>query len=244
MDNRCEEPMAQGSDTSEESNWLDVEPDVERVEIVSLFDSKVFATLPEMLQYCKQQYGFDLVQNVQRLQLDFLGAIKLINFIRLQVNNKSTLPAEISIGDIEDDGLLKPVLSNDAAIFSLDEVLGSSTEAQMGTSDAMDDSYIDLQKNNRRLEVELASIRESFANYRLAVEETLDRRWGVNDIPGPSRNAKEKDPSGYYFESYAAHGMTLADSITFSQLTHSRHTRDHAQGHRSYGCISGLHIRE
>jgi protein arginine N-methyltransferase 3 len=194
-----------GSDTSEESNWLDVEPDVENVEVVSLLDSRAFTTLPEMLRHCKEQHDFDLVQNIHRLQLDFLGAIKLVNFIRLRVKTNTPLPVEISLGDIEDERLLKPVLENDAVIFSLDEVLESSKETSKVDPSAEDGSA--THERNTNLQAELDSVRESFANYRLAVEQTLDRRWGSDDGPNAAAGSKERDSSGYYFESYAANGM-------------------------------------
>lgn len=219
------------SDTSEESNWLDVEPDVENVEVISLFDAQTFTTLPKMLQHCKEQHHFDLVHNIRRLQLDFLGAIKLVNFIRGRVKNSTALPVEISLQDIEDECFLKPVLDNDAVIFSLDEVLaGLSNDSSTGASGTMDESNNDIHRQNKSLEIELETIRESFANYRMAVEQTLDRRWGVNDAPGPSGDpkAKPKDPSGYYFESYAAHGMVVQYSVMCRSLPPIRNPRDNA----------------
>jgi protein arginine N-methyltransferase 3 len=217
MDDSVRQTMSasSGSDTSEESNWLDVEPDEEKVEIVSLFDAQTFTTLPAMLEHCRKQYGFDLIQNIHRLQLDFLGAIKLVNFIRLQLKSNIALPTEISLGDIEDDCYLKPVLENDAVIYSLDEVLESTNDASSTEpSGAVDESSSELHKHNKSLEAELNSIRESFANYRLAVEQTLDRRWGDDTIPIASASGKEKDSSGYYFESYAAHGTKHECSAT------------------------------
>ncbi|OAA46258.1 hypothetical protein NOR_03011 [Metarhizium rileyi] len=205
MNNQGVESPSSGSDTSEQSNWLDVEPDVEVIEVVSFFDALTFTTLPEMLQHCKQQHDFDLIQVIQRLQLDFLGALKLVNYVRSQVKSGIALPSEIFYEDIEDDRFLKPVLENDAVIFSLDEVLGPTSDTGAETSSTVHELDSDLQKKNKYLEAELSSIRESFANYRLAVEQTLNRRWGVNDVPVPSANTKEKDSSAYYFESYAAH---------------------------------------
>ncbi|KHN99273.1 Methyltransferase type 11 [Metarhizium album ARSEF 1941] len=208
MDNLRDASPSSGSDTSEQSNWVDVEPDVENVQVVSLFDVQTFATLAEMLQHCREQYDFDLVQNIQRLHLDFLGALKLVNYIRSQVKSENSLPSEISLNDIDDERFLKPVLDNDAVIFSLDEVLlQQSSDTQAETSDPMDEQTKDLHRRNRDLASELNSVRESFANYRLAVEQTLDRRWGVGEMPDPSASLKGNDSSTYYFESYATHGI-------------------------------------
>lgn len=201
----------QTSDTSEESNWLDVEPDVENIEVLSLFDGQIFPTLAEMLDYCKQQHNFDLLDNINRLQLDFLGAVKLINFVRSHVRDKSSLPKQISHLDIDDERYLRPVIENDAVIFSLDEILDTLGKHQEIAVDVPKASVGELLDRNKTLESALESMTEKFANYRLAVEQTLDRRWGTDDNLGSSLVSKPKDTSSYYFESYAANGMKLND---------------------------------
>ncbi|KAG5930637.1 hypothetical protein E4U42_003607 [Claviceps africana] len=201
------EPSCRSSETSEGSNWLDVEPDVENIEFVSLLDEQTFPTLSAMLDYCKQQHSFDLLENIHRLRLDFLGAIKLINFVRNHVRDKSTLPKQISCEDIDDERYLSPVIENDAVIFCLDEVLDSATQDHQVASDTMKTPVDELLDRNKALESDLHSIREKFANYRLAVEQTLDRRWGVDDIPSLPPASRAKDTSSSYFESYAANGI-------------------------------------
>ncbi|KAG6013382.1 hypothetical protein E4U43_007316 [Claviceps pusilla] len=209
-------PSCQSSDTSEGSNWLDVEPDVENIEFVSLFDGQTFPTLSEMLDYCKQEHSFNLLEHIHRLRLDFLGAVKLINFIRNYVRDKSTIPKQISREDIDDERYLSPVIENDAVIFSLDELLDSSSQDQEVAINATETPANELLDRNKTLESELHAIREKFANYRLAVEQTLDRRWGVDDIPGSPLVSKPKDVSSSYFESYAAndiHETMLKDAV-------------------------------
>ncbi|KAG6001079.1 hypothetical protein E4U21_004698 [Claviceps maximensis] len=209
-------PSCQSSETSEGSTWLDVEPDVENIEFVSLCDGQTFSTLSEMLQYCKRQHNFNLLETIHRLQLDFLGAVRLINFVRIHVRDKSTLPQQISREDIDDERYLSPVIENDAVIFSLDEVLDSLSEDQDIAADAIQTPIDDLLSRNKTLESELHSMREKFANYRLAVEQTLDRRWGVDDIPASPLVSRPKDASNSYFESYAAneiHEIMLKDAV-------------------------------
>ncbi|KAG5940451.1 hypothetical protein E4U59_002436 [Claviceps monticola] len=202
-----------GSNTSEGSNWLDVEPDVENIEVVSLFDDVTFSTLPAMLDYCRKQYRFDLLDNIQRLRLDFLGAVRLTNFIRTQVRDKCTLPKQISREDIDDDRYLSPVLDNDAVLFSLDEILGvmsQDEEIPVNKAKAPIDELLD---RNKTLEAELHTVRERFANYRLAVEQTLDRRWGVDDVLHSPLISRPNDASNSYFESYAANGTEPQNRI-------------------------------
>lgn len=191
---------------SGDGDWLDVEPDEETVTVVSLLDSETFPSLELMLAHCRQNHGFDLVATVRRLKLDFHGAVKLVNFIRRRVQDGQSLPAEISPADFEDDAYLKPILDNDAVVFSLDEVLEAAGE----TGDSAAEQA--AMARNKELEAELESVRSQFANYRLAVQETLDRRWGDDAQPESSAGASaapdKKDNSDYYFESYAFNGAT------------------------------------
>ena len=48
-------------DLEEDRRWMDIEPDDERVSVVSLFDEVKFPDVHSMLQYCKEKYEFDLV---------------------------------------------------------------------------------------------------------------------------------------------------------------------------------------
>ncbi|KAG6044066.1 hypothetical protein E4U17_000692 [Claviceps sp. LM77 group G4] len=206
----------EGSNTSEGSNWLDVEPDMENIEIVSLFDDVTFSTLSAMLDYCKKKYRFDLLDNIQRLRLDFLGAVRLTNFIRTQVRDKSTLPKQISREDIEDERYLSPVLNNDAVLFSLDEILGVMSQDEETPANKAKAPIDELLDRNKTLEAELYTIHERFTNYRLAVEQTLDRRWGVDEVLHSPLIPRPKEASNSYFESYAANGTEPQNSKTLA----------------------------
>jgi len=206
MDDRAEKlPDSNASDSSGESDWLDVEPDEEPSTVVSLLDSETFSNPSDMLAHCKEKYGFDFLATVRRLQLDFYGAIKLVNFVRQRGQQSQPLPDQISLKDIEDEEYLKPVLENDALLFTLDEVLEADQEAGEDDSALVDASAKELLARNKALEAELEALRDQYSNYRLAVEETLDRRWGDDAAPGPSNAAPKKSNSDYYFESYAYH---------------------------------------
>ncbi|KAM5345581.1 hypothetical protein ACJ41O_011442 [Fusarium nematophilum] len=190
--------MSTNDSASDEGEWLDVESDEESVSITSFFGPQTFPTVAAMLDDSKQNHGFDFAAHVEKLQLDFHGAVKLVNFVRDHVKRGQSLPKDISEKDLDDEKYLRPVLENDALIFSLDEVL----EAAMGDSAGAPKDGSNLASRNRELEEELEKVRSQFANYRLAVEQTLDQRWGDDTETAP---AEKKDDSAYYFESYAAH---------------------------------------
>jgi protein arginine N-methyltransferase 3 len=136
------------------------------------------------------------------------------------------LPQEITADHLADDSLLIPVLADDALIFCLDELpepapgqaqeKGKATEGQTagnGEGPAVDE----LLQKNAQLQAELEQLTKQFTNYRLAVEQTLDKRWGVDEEGESSSTAaapaepkeqkkEQKDESAYYFESYAHNG--------------------------------------
>jgi protein arginine N-methyltransferase 3 len=49
------------SELREDDGWEDAEPDIEDLQIVSLFDDKVFPDAKSMIEYSKEKYGFDFV---------------------------------------------------------------------------------------------------------------------------------------------------------------------------------------
>jgi protein arginine N-methyltransferase 3 len=72
------------SSSDNEEDWLNKpceedEDDQEQVSVVSLLDEKVFPDAPAMLAYCKDKFGFDFLAVRDRLGLDFLGCVRLIN---------------------------------------------------------------------------------------------------------------------------------------------------------------------
>lgn len=76
------------SDVSDEQEWLneddDDEGEEEMVQVISLLDDRVFSDATSMISYCKDKYGFDFLAVRDRLQLDFHGTVKFINFGELR----------------------------------------------------------------------------------------------------------------------------------------------------------------
>lgn len=79
-------PLSESSSDSEDSrgegeDWSDAEEDEEETqEVISLLDDRVFPDVMSMLAHCREKYGFDFLGVRQRLQLDFHGCVKLVNF--------------------------------------------------------------------------------------------------------------------------------------------------------------------
>ncbi|KAL2759505.1 hypothetical protein ACRALDRAFT_1074227 [Sodiomyces alcalophilus JCM 7366] len=205
------------SSGGDEAEWLDVEPEEdEPLAIVSLLDDSVFPDVMSMLTHCKEKHGFDFLALRQRLGLDFYGTVKLVNFIRQQIHDGRPLPETITLETIADDRYLKPVVDDDALILSLDELDLDDSDQEAVPPVADDVSREDLAALNARLAEELAAVNSQFADYRLAVEETLERRWGDDKRDATTESDEAKDESQYYWESYAAneiHETMLKDTV-------------------------------
>ncbi|KAK2070901.1 hypothetical protein P8C59_005363 [Phyllachora maydis] len=227
---------ASGADLSEEDGWQDANPDEDvedEVAVISLVDDRVFPNALQMIEHCKANHSLDFLAIRDRLGLDFHGTVKLINFIRQRVHEGAPLPPEITPEHLQDDGLLKPVLDDDGLILCLDDLPGPPEPPGIPLDQAAGHESPDvasLLQKNAELQAELELLSKQFSNYRLAVQQTLDQRWGDDvdadaegTVPGvgPGRAdlagaRKAKDDSDYYFESYAhneIHETMLKDTV-------------------------------
>ncbi|KAF3766006.1 hypothetical protein M406DRAFT_88807 [Cryphonectria parasitica EP155] len=201
------------SESEGSEGWDDVnegDDEQEALDIVSLLDEKVFPDAASMLAYCKDKFGFDFVAARDRLGLDFYGSIKLVNFVRSTVKEGKPLPEQISEADISDERFMMPVLADDAFIMCLDDLPSSSPDAAAeGKGKAVDEEVTAEPSESAVLRAQLDEMTRQFANYRLAVEQTLDKRWHAEDDDSDSgSNKKEKeDSSQSYWEGYANHDI-------------------------------------
>ncbi|KAI0376582.1 S-adenosyl-L-methionine-dependent methyltransferase [Hypomontagnella monticulosa] len=226
--NRVDYPPSESddSDSRDSEGWNDAEDDEEETpEVISLLDDRVFPDVMSMLAHCKEKHNFDFLGIRQRLQLDFHGCVKLVNFIRQRVHEGLPVTEDISWSDIDHEQYLKPVLDDDAVIlglFDLPEL--NPTEAQGVTGDNAG-LVDDLLKRHGELQEELARVKTQFESYRAAVSQTLDERWGDVDQAeadaaakgkAKAKDEKKEDESKYYWESYAGadiHETMLKDTV-------------------------------
>lgn len=141
--------------------------------------------------------------NQANSDLDFIGGIKLANYIRAEAQNGNQKPDVSSKSVFEDDKWMQPVLEDDALLFSLDDVLSG----QAG-EDQAEDMPIGTSKDRvSELEEELSRLAAQFSEYRLAVEKTLDDRWTEKDAEvGPNKKPDENHQDPGYFDSYSYNG--------------------------------------
>lgn len=179
---------------------------------------------------------------------------------RSVIKEGAALPAEITPEHLADDALLIPVLEDDALIFCLDDLpeppaagaAGQRQGQEKGKEEEEEEGkgkgkgkggpqVEELLQKNARLQAELEQLAKQFTNYRLAVEQTLDRRWGVDEESEKGESAKgsgadvaatataaaaagagagagekkDDDDSADYFESYAHNGMSSVSKTFF-----------------------------
>lgn len=103
--------------------WEDMEADTEDLKIQCLLCADQFPSSQVMLEHCRAGHGFDFVNVVKQHRLDFYSTIKYINLIRSRVQQGQSQPAEFDPRSIASEELAKPVLENDALLFTLDDVL-------------------------------------------------------------------------------------------------------------------------
>lgn len=234
-------------DLQPDAEWQDVEEDSEQVSIHSFFSPSALSSTPQaFLHDCKSRDHFDLAALLTTLggsvsvgarlgqcapanaaaDPDFYAAIKLVNYLRQRAKDGATAAqlAQTTRTDFEDDRYLQPALEDDALLFCLDDVL-SLVQAQSSASaaDPRDAETAALKSRIAALEDELASLQSNFLSYRVAVAETLDKRWSsaagpssatddaapasaaANPAPTPRALSRHptRDTDSYYFDSYA-----------------------------------------
>ena len=208
----------------DQEGWEDVKPDKEEVSFMSLFEDKRFGDLTELLDYDRRMHCFDLKQILKSLDLDFMGAVRLVNYVRSEVRDSDKWPDVSDRELFEDEKYLKPVIEDDALLWSLEDVLVQAAGPKQNGDSAVSTAEVQDLRN------ELEQLQTRFAAYREEVQRALLDR--VDDPPKhspdpgqpssgapPTRTTEEKaqdDLEGGYFSSYsynAIHESMLKDSV-------------------------------
>jgi type I protein arginine methyltransferase len=234
-------------DMKDEEGWEDAEPDEEETQFISLLDDEVFADIMSMLNHCKAKHDFDFLAVRQNLGLDFYGSIRLVNFVRSQVHSGNPVSSDISKEQFEDERFLKPVLEDDALLFSLDELPDVMEMEGVEKGKGVSKDPRELVARVSQLEEELRRIQMQFDNYRATVTETLDDRWNDKSASGPSGSAgkdknEKRDDDSHYFTSYSYNGQSISRN-QHTSTDWNRYPRNHVEGHSPNRRLPGLYLQ-
>lgn len=141
------------------------------------------------------------------IDLDFLDTIKLVNYVRTEVKTGNKTPDLSSKSKFEDDAYLKPVMEDDALLYSLDDITEEQDQDATPGSDA-ERRVLELQEDLERLQ-------NQFSEYRLAVQKSMEDQLTKEDEklePGASvktGSAKDRiqEADADYFTSYSYNSM-------------------------------------
>lgn len=208
--------LDEDSSSSEDFNdpavdgWEDIEDDTVQDTFTSLFDSEKFDSISDMFNHCKDKYKFDIWQIQRQHDLDFIGLVKLVNYVRSSVSRGFISPDVSSKALFEDDQYLMPVMESDAVLYNLEDILT--------------DTRTTAQSQVEELREQMNALQARFDAYKHDVSKYLEDR--LNDPASDSANTNlngaksisstqnsfDKD----YFESYsfnAIHETMLKDRI-------------------------------
>jgi hypothetical protein len=109
------------------NDWVEDDEDKEDMGVYGFFSRTKFTSIPEMIEFEKKMFQFDLVRTVEASCSNSYEFIKFVNFIRsyLQENpsvqSPESLLSVISAKEFLDDKFLKPVLEHDSLLFLYEE---------------------------------------------------------------------------------------------------------------------------
>lgn len=103
--------------------WEDMEADTEDLKIQCLLCAEQSGSSQAMIDHCQAVHGFDFISVVKQQRLDFFTTIKYINLIRTRVRQGKSDPTCFDASALQSEELAKPVLENDALLFTLDDVI-------------------------------------------------------------------------------------------------------------------------
>ncbi len=215
MDTDSESSSEQLRDEIEdEQGWEDLEDDQENIRIKSLFDDKTFSSAQEMLQHCTDDHNLDIWKVKKDLELEFLDLIKLVNYIRTQVELGNIKPDVSSKSCFENDKYLKPVLEDDALLYSLDDLFDSESAHQRNP----------LQAEVDVLREQLSQLQSQFTAYRVDVQQSLLQDLNSNSTDADANGNPTEPPSSRHHKDQIRHNnvttLVTPDSSYFSSYSH------------------------
>ncbi|KAJ1923569.1 hypothetical protein IWQ60_005794 [Tieghemiomyces parasiticus] len=229
----------------QENTWDDWENEEEQ-RLKCLFCDTIFTDPRTLFTHARDEHGFDFIRLKIDEDLDFYQCVRLINYLREQVQadpagfNPQSFHVTRASPFLDDDKYLRPVLENDDLLMCFDDVELDALEtgrsaALAGYPAPTTELETELMRKVAELQHHLdqaqnatAFISSQFEQYREMVKThfyevmddearsmisqvmslSLSRREAPRSAaPPPKVVTVHKDPSNYYFNSYASNGI-------------------------------------
>lgn len=161
-------------DLADDEGWEDLEPDVETVEACCLLCDLKLQDTKAVLLHCAEGHGLDIIEVQKDLGvytyvpnpchlsanvgvcagLDFMGMVKLINYIRDEARAGNLAPDLSTKTAFQNDRYLKPVLEDDALLYSLHDIIGESLDQNGDSASGAkgDKSYGEAARGKDRIQ--------------------------------------------------------------------------------------------
>lgn len=154
------------------------------------------------------------------IDLDFLDLIKLVNYVRSEVEAGNKTPDVSSKSKFEDDVYLKPVMEDDALLYSLDDITEEQNQAVTPGSDT--------ERKVSELQEALERLQTQFSEYRLAVQKSMEDQLTKEEekletgasVKNSSTKIQEADAD--YFTSYS-YNSTFKPDLSVGHIINSIH---------------------
>ncbi|KAK9313592.1 S-adenosyl-L-methionine-dependent methyltransferase [Lipomyces starkeyi] len=204
---------------------------------VCLYCEITFDNADAVWEHCVVDHDFDFNKLTRGLGLDFFGKLKLINYVRAQV--QAGIQPELNRPEffLEDSQYLKPTMQDDALLFGIQD---DNSEEEEEDPDVIyeKEQLVEVARENAErvkfLQSQLKELQLQFDEYKDIVRTVLNRDFDSDSgsdgnfssrSSSPERRArpaangkgkKKANNDDHYFESYAyndIHEIMLKDSI-------------------------------
>lgn len=164
-----------------------------------LFCPETFAQLTDAFKHIKDSHAFDFQATRKQLGLDFYQCIKLLNYIRTQVQAGAMTSWTWTGKEVwDDDQYLQPVLENDTLLFGFEELEEEETALTEPTTALEKQLYKMLQIAQENA----INLQGQFEDYKETVKKTFYDTLGDKHQKQATSGAIV-DQGNYYFNSYA-----------------------------------------
>ncbi|KAL9622402.1 MAG: hypothetical protein Q9160_003246 [Pyrenula sp. 1 TL-2023] len=211
-------------DVQKDDGWQDVEPDTEISNIFCLLCPTQNDDVSSFLSHCRQTHDFDLVHVVNVLDLDFIGTVKLVNYLRVH-----PLPDALKNDSIaeciefQDDKFLKPALQDDALLYSLDEIMEMKTNG--GEKESSKTPGPDTAGQVGELQEQLDQLKADFATYKAQTDQSFHENLAEVEARIPNtknhRDAMETSSSGRRSHSAQLSGLKQYEDDYFNSYSYN-----------------------